>query len=806
MSKVTFNENGYLIDGNPKWLLSGEMHYFKMTKGDWRRRLVQLKCAGFNTVSVYMPWNYHELSEGEWDFSGDRDVEYFLQQAAEIGLYVVARPGPYICNEWQAGGLPAWLSSTPDIRLRTKDPIYLSYVDKWWEKIAPLIAKYQLGKEGTIILAQVENEYGHYGEYQEPDYVYHLRDGLQKFGVEVPIINCDSFIQFARLKPGIYDGINMCCNFGGDGLRTLQRARGLQAKAPLFVTEYWIAAFDWWGRNGSAIYDDDRSLNGALEIAAGGAGGLTAFVFAGGAHFGYWHGCSICSDANFMTTLYGPGAPILDDGQFSGKYQLFKNKLSPLCLESLAGAGMPEISENSPGMKKAVRKNKDTEFTFYLNQSDEQLEIADNEKDQACVDMSIPAGSVEWTVSNLPLAEGLVLKNSNLKLFLAEPDLVMYGTAGSNYHINLEADGQASTLSGQVPANNEPELKSVGEYKILITNDQNISKCWKIAIPGAPETIIGGPDRIEDVKAENGSLKLKVSANEKAPVWKLEAAGIVSETPEYQGKPESTSIALSQVKCSSDFPESAPDFDDSSWYQADTPQPMSKFGHGNGHAWYRTTITVKDEGPQIIYFSGADDRALVFVDGNFLGHRGVGTNKGWHLMPSLQPGEHSLSMLVENLGMINSGAEFDIPLGEPKGLYGPVWLNGKEISGWKMRTGIKASETLDFWYKPGPDNFSTPEEENLKGPVWLKASFSMPENFDGSVRLNFGEAAGKGSAWLNGHNLGRYWKLGPQQSLWLPLSWLKKDNELVILEEEKITPSEISVSLKSFGYSAEISI
>ena len=264
--------------------------YSKLTRGEWKRRLLQIRLSGLNAVSVYFAWNYHEQSEGEWDFSGDRDVEYFLQLAAECGLYVVARPGPFICNEWTCGGIPAWLSGKKGVRLRSSDPLYLSYCDKWWDKIAPIIAKYQLGREGTIILAQVENEYGHQGAHQEEAYIHHLRDGLRARGVTVPLINCDSFIRFDRIQPRVWEGVNLCVNSGGDGLRVLQRARSLQPDKPLFVTEYWIAAFDWWGSGKSAAYDDKRALYGGLEMLAGGAGGLTVFVVSGGSHFGYWHG------------------------------------------------------------------------------------------------------------------------------------------------------------------------------------------------------------------------------------------------------------------------------------------------------------------------------------------------------------------------------------------------------------------------------------------------------------------------------------------------------------------------------------
>ncbi|MFZ2654702.1 MAG: beta-galactosidase [Victivallales bacterium] len=801
---ISFNNNSYVIDGKPEWLLSGEVHYFKLTRGEWRKRLLQQKCAGFNAVSVYMPWNYHEIEEGSFDFAGHRDVEYFLSLAAEIGLYVVARPGPYICNEWQAGGLPPWLTRKKGLRPRTADKKYLDCVDKWFDKICPIIEKFQVGKGGTVIMCQIENEYGHYGKFQEEKYIQHLRRKVLEHNIHVPIINCDSFINFARLQPRKYKGVNLCCNFGGDGLRNLERARKLQPEAPLFVTEYWIAAFDWWGRNGSAVYKDQSSLNGALEIAAGGAGGLTAFVFSGGAHFSYWHGCSICSDANFMTTLYGPGAPILDDGLFSPKYQLFKNFMSPLVSAELAGAGMPVVQEINPGVLKAVRKGKTAEFTFIINHSKEKIEIADKEKDQACVDMSIPAGAVKWSVKNLPLKDGIVLNETNLDIFCSEPALILFGEPGKDGFAVIDSE----RIEIKIPAGENPFHRKFKNLDLIVLNNASVCKCWKLALPGAETAIFGGPDRIEDAKATDNSLALKTSSSSKNSFWSLKNGEIKSFTPEFKDKFSYSEIFLGDIKCSNEFPESVKVYDDSAWHSSKQPEPMQFFGNGHGRAWYRTSFKVKQTGPQMICFSGASDRALVWVDGNYVGVRGVHSHLGWNVMPSLEKGEHVISILAENLGMFNSGAEFDIPLCEPKGIFGPVWLNGCEIRNWRMSPGTAANETFDVWQSPGPvsQKWETPDSSDLKGPLWVKGTLKLDEIPEAAFRLEFGENAGKGTVWVNGFNVGRYWNLGPQQSLWIPRELLKSINEIVILEELKITPLKIHLDIKAFGYSSEIRV
>lgn len=828
---VTFNPEHYSIYNKPVWLASGEIHYFKIQRDDWRRRLLQIKLAGFNAVSVYMPWNYHEVTEGGWDFSGEKDVAHFLQLAAEFGLYVIARPGPYICDEWQFGGFPPWLSGKSGIRLRSADSLFLSYCDLWWDRIASIIADYQIGKKGSIILVQIENEYGHFGDNQEPEYIYHLRDGLLKHGIHVPLINCDSFIQHGSLKPGKWDGVNLCGNFGGDGLRILKRARKIQEDAPLFVTEYWMACFDCWGCGNSNEYDDNSALYGGLEIVAGGAAGLTTFVFSGGAHFAYWHGGSSCSsDGRMMATLYGPGAPILDDGRFSKKYYLFKTNFTGVraAENELAQSAMPELSDVEDGLIKAVRKGPCAEFDFYINQSAEKIIIADREKERADVDMSIPAGAVTWHVKNLPLGSGFVLQDSSASLFCISPALVLFEEEGKKVFIDImcpdapDAESmynfgftasiadKSVKLEAEVPGSRILNvILKAGEFNLnIILIDKNmVEQCWRIELPGMPERIFGGAERIEDVYMNGSSMHLKVSNTEKRSCWQATEKGYEYCRVSYLNNPGKVVKYLKNTFASSNFPETGIDFDDSSWFYSHQPQAMAKFGHGQGWAWYRAEINVKKKGPQAIHLSGAGDRLIFFVDGEFLTIRGIHSHKGLHCMPYLQPGMHTLAIMTENLGMANTGAEDCIALGEPKGLFGPVWLNGEEICGWRMRQGLTADEELEYWEKAGKNlKWSSTGKEAVKGPVWVKAEFDLPDDFDGAVRLVMENAAGKGSVWVNGHSSGRYWKIGPQQSLWIPLGWLKSRNSIVIFEEMEIDPSQIKVSFQPFGFQAEIEL
>ncbi|MEO3946572.1 beta-galactosidase [Gorillibacterium sp. CAU 1737] len=200
------------IQGTPEILMSASLFYFRIPRAYWRERMEQVKAFGYNSIDVYFPWNYHEMSEGQWDFSGERDVEAFLQTAAEVGIWVVARPGPYICSEWDGGALPAYLLAKPGLAIRSADPAYLGYVNLWFDRILPILRDYELGRKGTVIAVQLENELDFYACPDPKAYIAALRDMAKAHGLSVPLVACAGQGGLAEAS-GHVEGVTPTCNF-----------------------------------------------------------------------------------------------------------------------------------------------------------------------------------------------------------------------------------------------------------------------------------------------------------------------------------------------------------------------------------------------------------------------------------------------------------------------------------------------------------------------------------------------------------------------------------------------------------------
>ena len=230
-------------NGEEVRIISGAIHYFRMFKEQYRDRLLKLKACGFNTVETYVAWNLHEPKEGQFVFKGFYDLDEFIKTAEELDLMVIVRPGPFICAEWEMGGLPGWLLKDKNIKLRCMDEKYLSHVDRWFDEFIPRLVPHLCTKGGPVIAVQVENEYGSYGN--DKAYLEYIKAGLIERGVDTLLFTSDGPTDY-MLKGGTLDGVYKTVNFGSKSDEAFDKLEEHQKEMPLMCMEYWIGWFDHW--------------------------------------------------------------------------------------------------------------------------------------------------------------------------------------------------------------------------------------------------------------------------------------------------------------------------------------------------------------------------------------------------------------------------------------------------------------------------------------------------------------------------------------------------------------------------------
>uniref|UniRef100_A0A8C3LBB8 Beta-galactosidase n=1 Tax=Chrysolophus pictus TaxID=9089 RepID=A0A8C3LBB8_CHRPC len=314
---IDYDCNCFVKDGRPFRYISGSIHYSRVPRYYWKDRLLKMKMAGLDAIQTYVPWNYHEPQMGVYDFSGDRDLEYFLQLASETGLLVILRAGPYICAEWDMGGLPAWLLEKESIVLRSSDSDYLTAVEKWMGVLLPKMKPHLYQNGGPIIMVQVENEYGSYFACDYDYLRFLLKIFRQHLGDEVVLFTTDGASQF-HLKCGALQGLYATVDFapGGNVTAAFLAQRSSEPTGPLVNSEFYTGWLDHWGHRHAVVPSQTiaKTLN---EILARGAN-VNLYMFIGGTNFAYWNGANM----PYMSqpTSYDYDAPLSEAGDLTEKY------------------------------------------------------------------------------------------------------------------------------------------------------------------------------------------------------------------------------------------------------------------------------------------------------------------------------------------------------------------------------------------------------------------------------------------------------------------------------------------------------
>ena len=347
----TLGEKDFLLDGKPFQMISGEMHPARIPKEYWRHRIQMAKAMGCNTIAAYIFWNYHESAPGRFDFkTGNHDIAEFVRTAQQEGMWVLFRPGPYVCAEWELGGIPPYLLRIPDIKIRCMDRRYMVAVERYLKEMATVIRPLLVSHGGPILMVQIENEYGSFGN--DKSYLEELRKIWLKSGIDVPFFTADGPQPF-MLEAGNIDGAAIGLD-SGDSLKAFEQAALRNPKVPAFSSESYPGWLTHWGEKWQR--PNPKGVLNEVKFLLDNGKSFNFYVIHGGTNFGFTAGANSGGKGYEPdVTSYDYDAPINEQGQATSKYSALRDLISkyvgslPEPPKPIPAMDIPEIKMNAYG-------------------------------------------------------------------------------------------------------------------------------------------------------------------------------------------------------------------------------------------------------------------------------------------------------------------------------------------------------------------------------------------------------------------------------------------------------------------------
>lgn len=323
MAEFVVGESEFELDGQPFRIISGALHYFRVHPDSWADRIEKARLMGLNTIETYVPWSLHSPRPGTFDTSGILDLARFLREVAAAGLYAIVRPGPYICAELDNGGLPPWLLREDGIGVRRYEPKFMAAVTKYLQDVLEIVRPLQIDHGGPVLLVQVENEYGAFGNDQT--YLKTLAEVIRNAGITVPLVTVDQPVD-EMLTAGSLDGVLRTASFGSRAAERLATLREHQPTGPLMCMEFWDGWFDYWGGRHHTTSAADAAAELEALLAAGAS--VNIYMLHGGTNFGLSNGANDKGVYRPTITSYDYDAPLDEAGHPTAKYHAFREVIS----------------------------------------------------------------------------------------------------------------------------------------------------------------------------------------------------------------------------------------------------------------------------------------------------------------------------------------------------------------------------------------------------------------------------------------------------------------------------------------------
>ncbi|MFD2873314.1 beta-galactosidase [Mucilaginibacter ximonensis] len=797
---VDYDARGFLINGKRTFIASAGMEYARVPRALWRDRLLRLKRAGFNAVEMYTFWNYHEPKEGQFNFTGDHDLDAYLKLIKSMGMYAIVRVGPYYCGEWNMGGYPIWLRFKKGLRVREDNPQFLAAVDKYFNKLMPIVASNQINHGGPVIMVQLENEHrAGWGTIVPNAYFKHLQTKSLELGLQVPYF---------------FSGLHS----GNDPASDYASLDDPGRPNPWFSPEYWGVWFLNYGpqETDSTLYD-----RRTWKIIAHGGNGYNVYMAHGGSNFEY-------NNDRENAASYDYGAAVGQTGDLRPIYYSFKraNWFARSFQDVLENSldeqhNLPAVSDTT--IKVTARKSLAGTIAFLDNPDSVsvkfELKPPGDVPVKASAQIKLAAGEIMPVVQNYPIAPNIKLAWGPARIYAVQSyqkttRLLIYGDADSKARlyfavgkgaVNFNSDAfklNDGLLSFDAKITNVPipYLFAVDGHlvRIIVVNNELVARSWL-----DDNNIIIGADYVADASNLSATVEHPWEARKAYPVWLYRADGTVSEVikPFDAEHPQQLSLGAWQAKNA--FSPASAVFNDRNWLYSYQAQQMGADGDVTAYAWYRTKIKVKASGRYLLQLRKAPEGGSVFLDGKRVDTSAILPDT---LQLNLTKGTHSLAIFTSHIGrnkLIFKIGEIDTL--DRKGIWGKVTLQkvaGKNpaiaVNNWRMQggpCGNSAGDGCVIGFDKSVQGWTRLPAKSLHKPQFYRAALNLSSQiYSNTIWRVITTSLSSGSVWVNGHNLGRYPEKIKINGMYIPNCWLKPGkNTIVIFDENGMLPNKVSI-------------